>query len=169
MTGGEETLADRLRACAGLVGGGNALAKLLGMSRRTLENYLNGRSEPKATLAFDIAQAAGVRPEWLVTGKGPRSADGGAAEPRAGTIDERVFALAGSTVYRVLNAEHIRVAEEALNSEIARAYNLIVERAEDLSDLEEVSALLPWLETVVRKDIKAAINEAQPASGKASA
>ncbi len=64
-------LAERIRECAKLAGSGNALAERSGIARTTLENYLNGRSEPKAGALVSMAKAAGVRVEWLASGGGP--------------------------------------------------------------------------------------------------
>ena len=65
------TLAERIRKCAALVGSGDELARRTGIPRRTLESYMTGDSEPKASRIVAIAQAADVSVDWLVTGKPP--------------------------------------------------------------------------------------------------
>lgn len=52
-----------------MVGSGDELARRSGVPRRTLESYLSGRSEPKATALALIAGAAGVSLDWLLLGK----------------------------------------------------------------------------------------------------
>lgn len=95
-------LADRLRQCAQLAGSGDELARKTAIPRRTLETYLSGETEPKPSRLFAIAGAAGVRPEWLLTGEPPmtRGTDGiavptGGAPPIAtvGLLEERFTLL----------------------------------------------------------------------------
>lgn len=66
-----EALALRIRQCVELVGNGNELARRSGIPRRSLENYLSGDREPKASAAAAIAKAADVSAHWLLTGVGP--------------------------------------------------------------------------------------------------
>jgi|GEM_PF-3041340 len=61
---------ERLRECASKVGGGNELARTTGIPRRTLENYLNGNTEPVPSRLIAIAEAAGADPLWLLAGSG---------------------------------------------------------------------------------------------------
>lgn len=65
-----ERLAERIRQCAAIVGSGDELARMTGIPRRTLEYYLSGEREPKASRCVQIARAAGVEPGWLVSGEG---------------------------------------------------------------------------------------------------
>lgn len=66
-----ERLASRIRTCATLAGGGTELARKAAIPRSSLENYLTGSREPKATPLAKIAQAVGVSAHWLLTGDGP--------------------------------------------------------------------------------------------------
>ncbi|WP_404991363.1 helix-turn-helix domain-containing protein [Cupriavidus pauculus] len=66
-------LADRIRTCAEKVGGGDALARKTGIPRSTLETYLTGKAEPKASRIAEICEAAAVSADWLVSGKQPSS------------------------------------------------------------------------------------------------
>jgi phage repressor protein C with HTH and peptisase S24 domain len=68
-------LKTRLRRCAELVGNGASLARATGIPRRTLETYLSGAAEPKASRLYRIARAAGVSGHWLLTGEGPEQVD----------------------------------------------------------------------------------------------
>lgn len=61
-------LPERIRVCATKVGSGDELARMTGIPRRTLENYLSGNSEPKAHAVGAIAAAAGVSTDWLLMG-----------------------------------------------------------------------------------------------------
>ena len=66
----DEKIADRIRECAKKVGSGNELARLTGIKRRTLEDYMTGASEPKASALFSIAKISGVTLDWLIAGEG---------------------------------------------------------------------------------------------------
>lgn len=69
----QETMTDmplRLRMCAQRVGGGNELARKTAIPRRTLENYLNGKTEPVPSRLLAIAGAAGADLLWLLAGTG---------------------------------------------------------------------------------------------------
>ncbi|ABK45851.1 putative phage repressor [Magnetococcus marinus MC-1] len=62
-------LSQRIRQCAQKVGSGDTLARLSGIPRRTIETYLTGQSEPKASRLVAIAQAADVDVGWLACGQ----------------------------------------------------------------------------------------------------
>jgi len=63
------TLAERIRFCVNKVGNGNEFCRVTGINRRTLEYYLSATSEPKASALYQIAKAAGVSLDWLITGQ----------------------------------------------------------------------------------------------------
>ncbi|UZD92717.1 helix-turn-helix transcriptional regulator [Pseudomonas corrugata] len=67
-------LAERIRACAIAVGNGEELSRRTGIPRSTLESYLTGDSEPKASRLVAIAQAARANVGWLATGDGAMTA-----------------------------------------------------------------------------------------------
>jgi transcriptional regulator with XRE-family HTH domain len=73
MKSDDNTLPDRIRKCVDLVGNGNEFSRITGINRRTLDYYLSGTSEPKATALAAIAEAAEVTLDWLITGKGDPS------------------------------------------------------------------------------------------------
>lgn len=64
-----QTVGDRLRECARRVGTIEKLATLAGVPRRSLEDYISGIAEMKASRLFAIASAAGVSPVWLQIGQ----------------------------------------------------------------------------------------------------
>lgn len=64
-------MTERIRACARIAGSGDELARVSGVNRRTLESYLSGQREPKASTAWRIAVAVNVSADWLIGGKGP--------------------------------------------------------------------------------------------------
>jgi transcriptional regulator with XRE-family HTH domain len=62
--------AARLREAVRLAGGNSAVARTAGMPIGTLAKYLAGR-DMKASALVRLAEATGVRLEWLATGRGP--------------------------------------------------------------------------------------------------
>jgi phage repressor protein C with HTH and peptisase S24 domain len=65
-----------------LAGSGDALSRKTAIPRRTLEEYLTGVSEPKASRLLAIARAAEVSLEWLATGEGEPRGPGADAGSR---------------------------------------------------------------------------------------
>jgi len=49
----------------------NEMADYLDVSRTTISNYINGRTEPKRSTLRDWAMRTGVPLEWLESGKLP--------------------------------------------------------------------------------------------------
>ncbi|MFL7904718.1 helix-turn-helix domain-containing protein [Azospirillum argentinense] len=82
MNSDHAALADRLKILAQSAGGTAALARACDMPQRTMANYTDGKSEPRASDAVKIARVAGVRLEWLLTGEGAVRAD----EPGSGVV-----------------------------------------------------------------------------------
>lgn len=103
---------------------------------------------------------------WLLTGEGEMFADPSkrpAAAP-VPAIDPELFRAVGRLVLKVYKEEGIKLPPDALLDEQAGAYNALVARAEDPRDSAELTALLPWLETRLRKNLAAAT--AAPGTGK---
>jgi len=82
-----EGLPSRIRKCAEIAGSGDELSRKSGLPRRTLENYLSGRSEPKATAILAIANAAEVSSDWLLTGEVDKPTKDDLATPVVGSDD----------------------------------------------------------------------------------
>lgn len=64
-------LGERIKIAAVSVGGLDNLApKLTDTSRRTLSDWANDKTEPRASSLLEIAQRTHISISWLVTGKG---------------------------------------------------------------------------------------------------
>lgn len=61
----------RIAQVAKLVGGKKALSTLANVSAMQIHRYVSGENVPSALVLADIAEAGGVRLEWLAIGKGP--------------------------------------------------------------------------------------------------
>ncbi len=65
-----ETLQDRVKYCADLVGNPSRLATMAGLSRSQVWRVVENGSEVTSATAASIAKSAGVDPGWLITGEG---------------------------------------------------------------------------------------------------
>lgn len=164
-------LARRLREVRRALGDPErgALALTIGLSKTTLASYERGESEPTASALAAYQREFGVNISWLLTGEGemfsdPSKRPAGMAAASAPAIDPELFRAVGRLVLKVYKEEGIKLPPDALLDEQAGAYNALVARAEDQRDAAELTALLPWLETRLRKNLAAAT--AAPGTGK---
>lgn len=98
-------MAERLRKAVTLGGGPGRVSEKSGVPLRTLNNYMSGRSEMKATAVVHLAQACGVAADWLLTGQAPAS-----AAPSPG-VDERL-----KEIMAALDVEDVPVSVETLRA-----------------------------------------------------
>ncbi len=161
-------LGGRLRAVRRFFGDEkrDVFAKTLGVSKDALALYERGENTPTATVLGAYHDKYGVNANWLLTGAGEMLADASAVPASLGlrTINPDVFRAVGRLVTSLHKAEQITLPPDALFDEQSSAYNALIERAVDPSDTEELTSLLPWLETRLKRDLKAA--KAQPGTGK---
>lgn len=121
-------MAERIRKCAELAGSGDALSRKTAIPRRTLETYLTGATEPKASRLVAIARAADVTVEWLATGEGPMREGGeaSAAAPASAGIDRSLLAAVHKGVAEAHGAGGAAMSAESLADEVARIYDDLV-------------------------------------------
>jgi hypothetical protein len=166
-----QMLRDRIKKAADRIGGVDALVEKSVLKRRTLYDYISGKTEPKISAIADIAKHTGVNIGWLVTGDGDmikESAQASVVRFCAQTaINAEVFKQVGKLVASVYSDEGVKLPPEALMAEAASHYNALMGRADQHDDVQELLSLLPWLENKVRKDIRNAAKE--PGTGKHSA
>lgn len=151
----------------------------LGVSDRTLGNYIRGDREPSFDVLVKIRRVTGVDINWLLTGE-----EGGGRVPASGQVlgaedgsrprgapAHRLDPVILSRVSRLVAAAHksaaIRLPPEALVREVGALYNEMLERVDDPTDAAELMALLPWAEARLKKRLAEAV--ARPGSGKRSA
>ena len=101
-------LGERIRQAAQKIGGLDYLAPgLPGVARRTLSDWANDKTEPKASSLKEISELTGVTVQWLITGeeqeaKPPVSSSSFAFLP----FYEDVEAAAGSGAAVISDAAH---------------------------------------------------------------
>lgn len=123
-----------------MVGNGDELSRKTAIPRSTLESYLTGDSEPKASRLAAIAQAAGVSLDWLVLGSEPMRP--GEGPPPVGVVDAGVPAhtdetLMGRLVDGITAAykDHgAAIAPLHLGQLAARLHNEVIAVAEEPED-----------------------------------
>jgi len=62
----------RLKEIAKDMGGNRSLCKMAGVSERTFANWISGSSEPKVLGLTNVALAADVTLDWIMTGSEPK-------------------------------------------------------------------------------------------------
>lgn len=147
---GASGLAERIRECAGIVGSGDALAEQSGIPRRTLENYLSGKSEPKASALLAIAKSAGRSLDWLIAGDDPLDRSGAIAPsttppsaapakvtPATGqTLDGELLGLCFEGVKRTYKESSARIDDRSAGKLAARIYADVIAATADDPDPE---------------------------------
>ncbi|GGB55368.1 hypothetical protein GCM10011316_29280 [Roseibium aquae] len=144
----------------------------LGISDSTYATYERGDRTPDAILLARLTVDCGVDLHWLLTGEGTPARSQGSAEPRPGErtavpIDPDLLKKVARIVERTHAAANIRLPQDARAGELARAYNLVMAKADDPADPLELNSLLPWLETHLTKTLREALND--PGAGKREA
>jgi transcriptional regulator with XRE-family HTH domain len=67
--------AGRISVCVTRAGGNQTeVGKLIGVTRSSVSQWVNGGTEPSPANALRLARIARVRPEWLILGEEPMEA-----------------------------------------------------------------------------------------------
>jgi transcriptional regulator with XRE-family HTH domain len=118
---------ERMNVLEALVESWADLARKSGLSRRVLDKYRTGKSDPSRARLVALAKAADVRVDWLATGEGPMRPGEVAPKPApAGGIDRDLLALVHKGVAEVYRAENARISADPLADEVARIYDDLV-------------------------------------------
>lgn len=152
---------ERMEALCRHTGGPGLLAQKSRLSRRVIDKYRNGESDPSRQRLIRMADAGGVSVEWLATGRGAMV--GASATPGA-EVDEYLLSRALEGVRKVYQARKVHlpaINEAEIASHLYRRVAALA-RAED----EQRGALLMALDQL---DRELAATLASEASGKRSA
>lgn len=109
---GTQERAARLRVAVDGAGGNATVARRIGMPLSTIGRYLAGR-EMKASAMIALAQATGVRLEWLATGMGPRTAADAEQAPSGPPVSN------ARTLFSQINADRLAEAYEMASKALA--------------------------------------------------
>lgn len=84
----DQAFQARMEKLADWVGNVAELARKSGLSRRVIDKYRNGESDPSRERLVALALAAGVRIEWLANGRGPMVEESSGAQSDLRSADE---------------------------------------------------------------------------------
>jgi len=127
-------LSERLRYCAQKVGSGNELSRVTGISRRALENWLNGTREPKASALAVIAEKSKVSAKWLLLGEGdPEASIENIVTKQEGTISNALLTKVRTALTQVRAEAGLRLRD----SDFDWFFDYIVDKAEKISAIAE--------------------------------
>lgn len=162
--------------CAQIAGGGNALARKASIPRGSLENYLKGLREPKASALAKIALGAEVNAHWLLTGEGPMQIDvdeqhqmqdhppASAGTQPAQIAAPELVALITDAIQRTYKDAGARLPALDLGRLTAEKYNEILAAG---IEPDEWSGAVKLMAGQLRRDLAASTND--PASRKRAA
>ncbi|WP_428429460.1 helix-turn-helix domain-containing protein [Pararhizobium sp.] len=165
-------LGERLRAIRKTMGDldREEFASRLGISAQVLGKIERGDSEPDLAVLAAYRSEFGVDLNWLATGEGEMfSANSPTAItiPAARTIGTTIDWV-GKLVFQVYRDEKVAVPQgAAIGIVSAKVVELMQHAGPSVVDLNNVAALLPWLEMKIRAELKEAAD--QPGTGKHSA
>lgn len=138
---------------------------LSGTKRRTLTDYVSGKTEPRISTIIDIANATGVRLEWLVADRGEMV--GGEPNESAPLLDDWTMRRLAAVVTETHRERKLPISPENVAVEAALLYNELIGRVSKLSDRGEIEAVLPHVRYLLNRKLDDAA--AEPGTGKASA
>ena len=122
---GMNRLGARIKAAADRIGGLETLApRLTDVSRRTLSDWSNDKTEPRASSIAEICEITGVSVDWLVTGNGEMLG----SQPAIAHVAIRDMSLLKEAIELIEQglAEARRVATPAGKAEmISAAYEIL--------------------------------------------
>ncbi|UWF58468.1 helix-turn-helix domain-containing protein [Brucella sp. 2716] len=161
-------LGSRIKIAADAVGGLDRLLPFLGdVKRRTLTDYVSGKSEPRVSTVIAIAQATGYRLEWLLTGAGEKREPSMTAMESTPSISPSLMHKLGQLVDMTFREENGRIRDLELVIETGKAYNDLCALVDDLTDADAVEEALPLVKRRLKKRLADTANN--PANRKHSA
>lgn len=106
-------MAERLRQAVSLGGGPGKVSEKSGVPLRTLNNYMSGRSEMKATALVHLADACGVSVDWLASGRLPVHPLDRVADLIAPTLHEGVLSQVVAAVEEIVASRALSPVKKA--------------------------------------------------------
>ena len=156
---------ERIREAVARRGTQEEVAALVGITSRTMGRYINGRTGISSENLRKIAEACGVSPDWLLTGKGdPEQPILNGQSDKNVPLDDELFGRVVDAIHRLYRDERVGLAPIDLGRLAARKYGEIVSAT---ADPDERGAMIKLIVTQLRAEIRAA--QTAPGTGKASA
>ncbi|WP_230170694.1 helix-turn-helix domain-containing protein [Rhizobium sp. CECT 9324] len=136
-------------------------AEAFGAPRKTFEKYEQGLTELPTRLMLWLSSEHHVNLDWLLTGEG-QMFEGAVASYNEAVIDK----IAG-VVTTVYDDANVRLPREKIAGEAVALYNDLIGKVDDINDLDEIIAMLPWLQMRLTKRLREA--KMDPGTGKREA
>lgn len=126
-------------------------ARLLGVTDKTLANHERGDSVPDASVLASYSARFGINLNWLITGEGEMFADPAKVPAKAVLVNEELMRKLAQIAIRVYDEANVGLRQDDIGLEAAVLYNELAGKADNMADIDEVEALLPWIENRLRK------------------
>ncbi|WP_439603834.1 hypothetical protein [Shinella sp.] len=153
-----------------------AAALAAGITSEQLNKWVRGQVKVPAEGLRALAHASGVDFSWLVTGEGPSKMrvpfnphveiTTAPVDPKR-PLDDWIMRRIAVVVVSVYDERRQAISPENVAVECALLYNELVRRVSDISDRDEIMAVLPQIRHLLIKRLEKASLE--PGTGKASA
>lgn len=145
----------------------NAFAEVLEIAINTLASYERGDTAPDADVLARYRDRCGIDVNWLVSGDGEMFADPSKAREKPDSFVPDLVRKLGRIADRLHREAGIKLQPEDVSAEAAKLYNELLRRVGDMTDADEVQAVFPQLEVLLKKRLAEAV--AEPGTGKRSA
>lgn len=154
------------------------MAKTLGISLRSWQMMERDEGVPSGETLLRF-ESVGYNPGWILTGLGPEDLVAAiqhdlrrrhpveAIKTSNQRIDDWTMRRLAAVVTGVHAERKLSISPENVAVEAALLYNELIGRVSDLSDRDEIEAVLPHVRYLLKKRLDEA--EAEPGAGKASA
>lgn len=142
----------------------DVFAAELNISKSSIAHYERGERTPDAEVLAAYNAKHAINMNWLITGEGDMFSSPASALNYASEMRVNIMRLLTRLVMRLHQDAGIKLPAEEVTAETTVLYNELSKRVDDLTDQEEVEAVLPQLEVRLKKRLAEA--KAQPGSGK---
>lgn len=145
-------------------------AARLGIAKSSLANYERGERVPDADVLALYRERLGVNINWLTTDTGRMFEDmsmEARASDRSASVWVEAMTAIGLVVVRVYADEGVKLPASRIPDEMRKLFDEVRARVSDPFDRDEWSALVPWVEARLRKELREA--RRAPGTGKREA
>lgn len=122
---------ERINVLIDRCGGPTELSKRSGLSRRVIDKYRNGESDPSRQRLVALAEAAEVSISWLANGEGDMEASSAPGAPHReeqSTLDEELLSNAIEVLEEFLAEKRLHLNPGKKASAIALLYQISIDQ-----------------------------------------
>jgi transcriptional regulator with XRE-family HTH domain len=127
------------------------MAKFLGVSTATWQKIERNEGIPSGETLLSFVKLD-VNPGWILTGLGPElMTDYPASQSKL--LDRKLFDAIAIIADQICASEEMDLTRVEFSRYVVDAYNRLIERADDPTDVDELKVLLPWLKRQLEKSL----------------